>query len=226
VASLSKFMNRYFWQPIQRFSKIDLSTSARALLLRDQHDNAMYLWSQNQEKVVLVAGHTHRPVFRSESQEEVVRKSLREAEEKLMKDHGNTRMQQLVAELAAELERLRTLHQLSPKYDSLIEFKKPSYFNPGCCAFPDGEVTGLEFSDGEIRLVRWRGAEDRPLPKVLAKTKVRDVFEAYESRPSKPGTRKRKPRSGKDEPPGKPRKGKDKPSSPVPGGLPAPKDDV
>ena len=60
----------------------------------------------------------------------------------------------------------------------MIEFKKPSYFNTGCCAFLDGDVTGLEVSDGEIRLVRWPDDEDAPKPKVLAKAKLKDVFAA------------------------------------------------
>jgi hypothetical protein len=33
----------------------------------------------------------------------------------------------------------------------------PCYFNTGCCSFPDGDITGLEIADGEIRLVRWPG---------------------------------------------------------------------
>ena len=33
----------------------------------------------------------------------------------------------------------------------------PCYFNTGCCSFPDGDVTGLEIADRQIRLVRWPG---------------------------------------------------------------------
>jgi UDP-2,3-diacylglucosamine pyrophosphatase LpxH len=36
----------------------------------------------------------------------------------------------------------------------------PCYFNAGCCSFPDGELTGLEIADGELRLVRWPGEVD------------------------------------------------------------------
>ena len=67
-----------------------------------------------------------------------------------------------MAELAAELEWILAQNQLAPKNIPMVEFKKPSYFNTGCCAFLDGDVTGLEFSDGEIRLVRWPDDEDRP----------------------------------------------------------------
>ena len=36
-----------------------------------------------------------------------------------------------------------------------IQLEPPCYFNTGCCSFGDGDVTGLEIGDGEIRLIRW-----------------------------------------------------------------------
>ena len=69
-------------------------------------------------------------------------------------------------------------NQQSSKDIPMIEFKKPSYFNTGCYAFLDGDVTRLEISDGEIRLVRWPDDEHLPKPKVLAKAKLKDVFAA------------------------------------------------
>ncbi len=32
---------------------------------------------------------------------------------------------------------------------------KPCYFNTGCCCFSDGDITGIEISEGMIRLVKW-----------------------------------------------------------------------
>jgi len=34
---------------------------------------------------------------------------------------------------------------------------RPSYFNTGCCCFPDGQLTGLEIDGEDIRLVKWSG---------------------------------------------------------------------
>lgn len=178
IAPISKFFVRYIWRPIQRILKFSFNTPAKDFELRYAHDSAMYFWSQLQEKVVLIAGHTHRPVFKSESQEEIVRKSLKEAEVKFAKRPDNLKLQQQTAELAAELEWILAQNQQSPKNIPMIEFKKPSYFNTGCCAFLDGDVTGLEISDGEIRLVRWPDDEDLPKPKVLGKAKLKDVFAA------------------------------------------------
>jgi predicted phosphodiesterase len=178
IAPLSKFVSRYFWRPVQRFFKIRVNTPATDFELRYAHESAMYSWSCDQPKLVLIAGHTHQPVFKSESKEEIVRKSLKEAEEKLSRHPEIARLQQEIAELSAELEWVLAQNRLSSKPAPLEEFKKPSYFNSGCCAFRDGDVTGLEFSDGEIRLVRWPDDEGAPKLKVLAKAKLKDVFAA------------------------------------------------
>jgi hypothetical protein len=125
---------------------------------------------------VLIAGHTHRPVFKSQSKEETVRKALKEAEEKLAKPPGNLEIQQQTAELSAQLECILARKQQSSWLLTMMAFKKPSYFNTGCCAFSDGDITGLELSDGEIRLVRWPDDPDLPKPKVLASVALIDVF--------------------------------------------------
>jgi hypothetical protein len=108
----------------------------------------------------------------------VTRKALQEAEEKLLNHPESEKLQRQAAELSAQLEWILAQNQLSPKSMPMIEFKKPSYFNAGCCAFLDGDVTGLEFSEGEIRLVRWPDDDGRPVPKVLASAKWKDVFAA------------------------------------------------
>lgn len=178
IAWLSRFALRYFWRPVQRLIKYSFNTPASDFELRYAHDSAMYYWSQTREKMVLIAGHTHRPVFKSESHEEVTRKALKEVEEKLAKRPGDVKLQEGAAELAAELEWIMVKNQQSQAPAPLIEFKKPSYFNTGCCAFLDGDVTGLEFSDGEIRLVRWPDDEGLPRAKVLARARLKDVFAA------------------------------------------------
>lgn len=178
IASISRFFVRFVWRPIQRIFKFSLNTPAKAYQLRHAHDSAMYAWSEAQEKMVLIAGHTHRPVFKSESHETVIRKARSAVEKELAKKPGNKKLHRQVAELSAELEWIRAQNQQSPADLPLIEFKKPSYFNTGCCAFSDGDITGLEISDGEVRLVRWPDDEDAPKPKVLVKAKLKDVFAA------------------------------------------------
>lgn len=178
IAPLSRFTVRYVWRPIQRIFKIYLNTPAKDYKLRHAHDGAMYSWSNEQDKVVLIAGHTHRPIFKSESHEEIARKALKAAEGKYVQHPDDEKLNREIAKLAAELEWILAQNRLASKDLPVIELQKPSYFNTGCCAFSDGDVTGLEISDGEIRLVRWPDDEDTPEPKVLAHAKLEDVFAA------------------------------------------------
>ena len=177
-SNVSRLVVRYIWRPIQRVFKISVNTPAKDFKLRYAHNIAMYSWSEAQEKIVLIAGHTHRPVFKSETHEMIVHKRLQAVEEQLEQSPENLKLQQQASELAAALEWVRAQEQQSPADLPLIEFKKPSYFNTGCCAYLDGDITGLEISDAEIRLVRWPDDEDAPRPKVLVSAKLKDIFAA------------------------------------------------
>jgi hypothetical protein len=178
IAPLSKLFVRYIWRPIQRILNISINTPAEDFQLRHAHDSAMYAWSEAQDNVVLIAGHTHRPVFKSETHEVVLRKALQKSQDSLTKAPNNPELQKNAADLAAELEWNLAKNQTSTQRLPAIELKKPSYFNTGCCAFSDGDITGLEISAGEIRLVRWPDDENNPQPKVLAKVDLKAVFAA------------------------------------------------
>jgi hypothetical protein len=52
------------------------------------------------------------------------------------------------------------------------------YFNSGCCAFEDGDITGIEIADGWIRLVRWPDDAGNPKPKILESAALNEVFES------------------------------------------------
>jgi hypothetical protein len=95
---------------------------------------------------VLIAGHTHQPVFFDSERPpapdpagEAAMATASDEEEALRLAHIEW----------AEAEQVRLAHQPP------IELKSPCYFNTGCCSFGDGDITGLEIADGEIRLVRW-----------------------------------------------------------------------
>ena len=65
-----------------------------------------------------------------------------------------------------------------PGAEAIAPMEKPCYFNSGCCCFLDGDITGIEIADGEIRLIRWPDDEGRPKPRVLESAKLKDVFAA------------------------------------------------
>lgn len=53
--------------------------------------------------------------------------------------------------------------------------KKPIYFNTGCCSYGNGNITGIEISEGEIRLVSWR--KDNLHRKILQRILIKDTAE-------------------------------------------------
>lgn len=66
---LSRIFVRYVWRPIQRATNIRTSTPAADWRLRHRHDIAMYNWVVEKERILLIAGHTHHPVFPTSSRE-------------------------------------------------------------------------------------------------------------------------------------------------------------
>ena len=96
----------------------------------------------------------------------------------------------LAAALHAELEYARTNDRRDVRR---VTVSPPCYFNTGCCSFPDGDITGLEIADGQIRLVRWPGNLEEMTPqlgggidpeqRIRAREKLDDVFESVIDNP-------------------------------------------
>jgi UDP-2,3-diacylglucosamine pyrophosphatase LpxH len=166
--TVSKFLVRYLWRPIQRLTKIKLTTPAKDFTLRDDLSTAIYRWAEQKNGMVLIAGHTHLPVFESKDYLSRIEEQLEAA-----RTAGDIAE---VAELRAQLElaRAKTREQGGQGFS----MHRPSYFNTGCCSFSDGDVTGIEIADGAIRLVRWPDDAGNPRAKVLQEAKLLDVFKA------------------------------------------------
>jgi len=54
---------------------------------------------------------------------------------------------------------------------------KPCYFNAGSCTGEDGEITGIEIADGEIRAVRWYQTPHDPEVRISSRTPLAEVFD-------------------------------------------------
>jgi UDP-2,3-diacylglucosamine pyrophosphatase LpxH len=173
----SRLIVRYIWRPIQRLTHLSFNTPARSWSLRQSHNRALCAWAEQQEKLVLIAGHTHRPVFQSESHEIQIRKQLAELEEGL---EGEASQEQLErqAELLAELEWVRAQEKQNPREEPRASSTKPCYFNTGCCCFLDGDITGLELAQGQIRLVRWPDDDGEPKRRKLVEGSLQKVLAA------------------------------------------------
>ncbi|HEY7623053.1 MAG TPA: hypothetical protein VH834_24975 [Solirubrobacteraceae bacterium] len=149
---------RLIWRPFQRLVNIASTSPSQDWSLRERHESAMFAWAHaHPDRIVLIAGHTHRPVFWTKLP---------------AVDHGAriAELQQRVADspdaaLEAELEYL--VAEQRRQEGQARPFPEPCYFNTGCCSFGDGDVTGIEIAEGQIRLVRWPDREGRPQPLIL-----------------------------------------------------------
>jgi UDP-2,3-diacylglucosamine pyrophosphatase LpxH len=178
-AWISKPFVRYVWRNIQRVTGIKSTTPAKNFELRRTHEMAMHQWANTKEKLILIAGHTHHPVFMARSHEDVILMKLSKKRKKLASgvaaDEGQE-IERQIAELNAELEWvLAKSNYVESRFDGEM---KPCYFNTGCCSFSDGDITGIEIEQDAVRLVRWPDDDGAPRKKILAKEILSDIFNA------------------------------------------------
>jgi hypothetical protein len=147
----SRLFVRHVWRPLQRRTGFTATTPARDFALRAKHDRAMYEWARSQPGLVMFAGHTHRPVFSKCVPDPPPTRPIGDLEEAVDQASGDRAS---AAAIRAELEYARTSVR---RPDEVLTVSPPCYFNTGCCSFPDGDITGLEIADGQVRLVRWPG---------------------------------------------------------------------
>ncbi len=155
---------RWLWRPIQQLTGYSSNTPSSNRELRNRHNSAMYGWASRQLSMLLVTGHTHRPVFGSLSWLDYVEEQLEMDVVHAFADHAD-------ASLWAKLEKLAQSSVWTGGAD-----RSSSYFNSGCCCFPDGSITGLELSEAEMRLVRWDTVDGQPARRLLAAARVRELL--------------------------------------------------
>jgi len=176
MGELGKFLVRNLWRPIQRLTNIRSATPAKDFALKEGHAKAMYRWVSNRKGLVLIAGHTHHPVFEARTHEEVLKADIAAAKEELARAHDDKSRQaarEKIYAASAHLEWVRA----ETGGEIRLEAKTPCYFNTGCGSFSDGTVTGIEVADGQIQLVRWPNDDGKPERKVCADADLRRVLQ-------------------------------------------------
>lgn len=187
---LARLPVRYFWRPFQRLTGYSATTPASRYDLRETHDRAMFEWARGRGPgVVLIAGHTHRPVFAGSTPDPPptrpiahLQAALTEAQSRDDIDAASAVRVELEYALAAQRRPVES-----------ITVEPPCYFNTGCCSYPDGDVTGVELANGEIRLVRWptnlrelqseSGGSIEPDRRILARANLADILDVVSSPP-------------------------------------------
>jgi len=146
----SKFFVANIWAPLQSLLRINPNTPANNSEKKTLHNSIMYEWSARRKDLLLITGHTHQPVFASLTLIERLYKQFQLA--------GKNKNAEQLKTLLDEIRiREREFTAVSVDYMNM----KPSYFNSGCCCYSDGDITGIEISDGCIRLIKWSAMKGR-----------------------------------------------------------------
>lgn len=166
-AASSRFFVRHGWRPLQRLLNRPWNTPSVDWGLRGEHAEHMCSWAAKTKRV-MIAGHTHMPVFFDSKKEPSVTPADVPAAASASERDEALRLAR-IAWAEAEQDRL--------KRQPPLDLSTPCYFNTGCCSFGDGDITGLEISDGEIKLIRW-ACDPQPDPEPpLAHLKLTEVYE-------------------------------------------------
>lgn len=144
------------WPLLRRSGILDYGRAAANNFIRRERDQLLYEWA-SANRLLLIAGHTHRAMFRSFSRVDQIRQiqsRLESAltgwmvtEERLLVLAALDRIREAVRRSREELRRDKSRFRLE-------ENPIPCYFNAGSCVFSDG-ITGIEIDRGLIRLVKW-----------------------------------------------------------------------
>jgi len=156
-SGISRWFVRWFWRPIQQIFKIKLNeTPATNIELQSRHDRTMYRWAKSRGNTLLFCGHTHQPVFMSNT-------------------HLDELMEKRNAHQTQELE--NEIEEISKTSTEIDEQNKiPCYFNSGCCSFEDGDITGLEISSGKIQLMKWQLESGKSIKREESLSKLFDLL--------------------------------------------------
>jgi hypothetical protein len=174
---LSRIVVRLVVRNFQRITRIRSVRPVNNFDLRKNLEKAMYSWVEQKEGVILIDGHTHHPVFASEIHEDDLLSKITELEKKLKSETDPKKKRSIKEEIYYKYAELEWVKSKSNSEDSgFPQNPKPCFFNAGSCAFSDGDITGIEIADGEIRLVRWPDDEGNPRKKVLKKNKLISIF--------------------------------------------------
>ncbi len=172
----SKWFVSNVWGPVQGYLKINPNTPSNNDDLKTVHNEMMYEWSARENNTLLITGHTHQPVFQSLTHIETLYLDLNKAKQ--------ANKQQDIANLQQQINKRHL------QGDTTLSFKgyRPTYFNSGCCCFDDGDITGIEISDGCIRLIKWAyDSTGNSIREILAEQGLEELSAALNPTPAPVG---------------------------------------
>jgi UDP-2,3-diacylglucosamine pyrophosphatase LpxH len=150
------------YRDFQNITDLGHNSPSQDACLRGMQDAFLYRWASAHKDLILVAGHTHRPVWTSLTHLDKLLNNLHYLIGHRQGYKPDTYTQK-VHELLVEIDERERKY---PPCNDTVKTRS-CYFNTGCCVFEDGDITGIEIDGGskdksdkegrpaEIRLVKW-----------------------------------------------------------------------
>jgi predicted phosphodiesterase len=158
MARVSRLAVRYVWRHIQAIFNLERHVCGDPNVAWQRREHHLYEWAKARQ-MLLIAGHTHRPMFHHFSPTpylHLLRDSLTQHLDAVWHDPLWRRL--ISAALACwdrlweRLEKEVALPLMPPAAPPLT----PCYLNAGSC-LSSGGITGIEIDRGEVRLIQWSG---------------------------------------------------------------------
>lgn len=155
---ISKFFVKTFWRTYQLITNKKLTKFRTNIKKVSKFDKNIYNWAQDKyykNNLLTIIGHTHRPVWLSKTHVQQLYEYFNY--EKIGNDY---------IFLSKEYKKY-----ISLRYELNFDSRKyiPCYFNVGCCSFSDGDITGIEITNKDMKLIKFSNNSQSPI--ILANNK-------------------------------------------------------
>jgi len=174
ISGLSRLFVRFLFRPFQRLTGISLTTPAKDFCLREKHDKDMYKWAVSQHKLILITGHTHRPVWTSRTHLQKLNNQLDQLKSLPPTSERLELIEEVLKQVAKRKKEYKKCDGDYNQNDITNNSPSPTYFNAGCCCYPDGDITGIEIEDGILRLIKWPKNSDSK--EILEEERLINIF--------------------------------------------------
>lgn len=146
LKGIAKNVVRFVTQTIFSWFGRKKDRAATSAQIRKKRDKYLYEWAKDR-KLLLIAGHTHRYIFKSSSNVNITKDDLDKFEQELKiekeKDEKDS------------IKILRLEEYIKIVKEDISEVGDiPCYFNTGAGDYIDG-ITGIEIDNGEIKIIKW-----------------------------------------------------------------------
>ncbi len=155
------------WKVGLNFFGIERKTNYESYCKIEKTENEFYNWAKDQEDLLLIFGHTHRPLWGSSTHIENLEKELekkRKELEVIAESKGETvrevidkqviyGIQPLVDNIKKIIEKIKK--KMSESGVCRAPIPLPIIFNTGNGIFKDGDITGIEIANHNMKLVKW-----------------------------------------------------------------------